>query len=670
MAEKRGRRGSDDRGAVAVLSALLMVMLLVIVSFSTDLGGWYVQGQQQQATADAAALVGLQAYDESISDYVAGAGVTSYAELSPAQQETAEHQAMQDTVDAIVAQMTANGTTFASSTTIVPACCLPPPGFSTVVLTTDDGTTVTITRDPQNHMSVELSKKGDQYFSGVLRDAPTVIRTGTAAFSNCGATCSIPVELEPPFSGFAAAGSGDGFNPLIYGDEVWTINHHVRTPGEGEIVCMDMTTGAPCTPVGTFSLGELQTGARPVDFIDTAGGRLFFAARKPSKEDTGIACFDLVTRAFCVKDDGWKNLWDQKTTTDFPAVLNGNGPFAWTHPVDGLQLYMLNQEGKLKCIKAYDIFGSCGSKNTAAEGHAAMPDREDTPSIINGEVVGDKAYFTHIVPTGVMFHCWDFLEEAECLEWSTPSLVTTLTGTDEQMLTHLRYDAFTNQPNGICVTNLDLDNNACFDFNGNGPTSVPGLSTAVAILDNTWAGDTISWQGKRTFFAGGNSNKTGCWDWETGASCGTLTHDPGTHPYAYTLLAPDCILGLGHGSTYFSFDPVTLSPCSETTTETTINPCTCIDGAARWGEMEVPQELTAKIQTLTVTVAEPDGTLVVDGKDLLADPTIDLSGADPMASHLDATFEAESALNPDGSPKWNSPIEIDLELRVQPTLTG
>ena len=184
----------------------------------------------------------------------------------------------------------------------------------------------------------------------------------------------------------------------------------------------------------------------------------------------------------------------------------------------------MSQHGQVSCVDIDADLTTCGTRNTAAYGHSALPALADTPRIINGEQHGSRIFFTHSVPSGVVFHCWDVATDSACASWSTPRYNTTLTGKEDQRLTHFRYDALTNDPIAICVTNLDLDNNACYDFSGNGPTSIAGLSTAVAILDNTWAGDTFTWEGKRTFFAGGNSNKTGCWNWETASSCGTIDH--------------------------------------------------------------------------------------------------------------------------------------------------
>ncbi len=53
------RGGDQERGAIAVLTALAMVAMLIAVAFAVDVGRWYVEGQRLQRAADAAALAGV-----------------------------------------------------------------------------------------------------------------------------------------------------------------------------------------------------------------------------------------------------------------------------------------------------------------------------------------------------------------------------------------------------------------------------------------------------------------------------------------------------------------------------------------------------------------------------------------------------------------------------------
>lgn len=50
---------ASERGYVAVMTGLLLLVLMGIAAFAVDVGFWYVVGQQEQRAADAAALAGV-----------------------------------------------------------------------------------------------------------------------------------------------------------------------------------------------------------------------------------------------------------------------------------------------------------------------------------------------------------------------------------------------------------------------------------------------------------------------------------------------------------------------------------------------------------------------------------------------------------------------------------
>lgn len=58
---RSARRRDEEEGAIAVLTAMLAVVLLVASAFVVDLGSAYVAGSKAQTAADASALAGLQA---------------------------------------------------------------------------------------------------------------------------------------------------------------------------------------------------------------------------------------------------------------------------------------------------------------------------------------------------------------------------------------------------------------------------------------------------------------------------------------------------------------------------------------------------------------------------------------------------------------------------------
>ena len=393
-----------------------------------------------------------------------------------------------------------------------------------------------------------------------------------------------------------------------------------------------------------------------------------FTVRDASTDKSGLACFSVATRSYC--STPFRPLWDQ-TTNAFPATVNATGPW-----VRGDKLYVINQAGTLACVHA-DTMNTCGSWNTAAFGHSALPALGDAPQLINGEQDGSKVYITHYVGTGVVFHCWDLATNSVCASWTTPRLAPTLVGDDDSRITFFKFDSATHQPNGICVASIGVDAHACYDLAGNGPSTVPGLTTQLSYLKNTWTGDSHSWQGRRTFFAGGNSDTTACWDWESVSACGRIDHlaDLGvtTNPYAFGELSSECIIGLGHESQFFSFNPVGMTNCVDTSTTTTINPCQCTQGSGnRWGVLEVPPDLLNDVDAITATVIAPDGTTVLFNQvDLLASGgQLDLANVDQSYGFLTLVLEVQSKLDVNGDPQWSNPYTADLAVVVQPTLSS
>ena len=63
-----GRTASDERGAVAIVVALSMVMLLVTAAMVLDFGVVRVDRQRAKSTADSAVMAGMRAADGKTGD--------------------------------------------------------------------------------------------------------------------------------------------------------------------------------------------------------------------------------------------------------------------------------------------------------------------------------------------------------------------------------------------------------------------------------------------------------------------------------------------------------------------------------------------------------------------------------------------------------------------------
>ncbi|MGN6578153.1 MAG: TadE/TadG family type IV pilus assembly protein, partial [Nocardioides sp.] len=68
LAPRRHRTATDERGAVAIVVALSMVMLLVAAAMVLDFGVVRVDRQRAKATADSAVMAGMRAADGKTGD--------------------------------------------------------------------------------------------------------------------------------------------------------------------------------------------------------------------------------------------------------------------------------------------------------------------------------------------------------------------------------------------------------------------------------------------------------------------------------------------------------------------------------------------------------------------------------------------------------------------------
>ena len=146
-------RARDERGAILILTALVMIILLLIAALATDLGAWYRQGQEQQRAADVASLNGVQAHDLRIKAYLEDKGESRLTSLTTAEQTEAEELAMQEAVDAVIGALAAGGMNITDVPVITTAL---PPAESTATVTAVDGTVIVITRTASNAITVNV----------------------------------------------------------------------------------------------------------------------------------------------------------------------------------------------------------------------------------------------------------------------------------------------------------------------------------------------------------------------------------------------------------------------------------------------------------------------------------------------------------------------------------
>ncbi len=732
--QSRYARTDSERGAILVLTALVMMLLLFIAAFSTDLGAWYRQGQEQQRAADVGALNGVQAYDSAVKAYFAelealapaGVEINSWDDLTLAQQLEAEERGLRAAASTIIGLLETSGLSFSDPGSGVLAADPTDESLtSTWTIVADDGTQVIITRsfvsagvdsmgDPitGRAIDVQVVAPGEQYFSNVLRDAPEIERSAQSVLSNCGAVCERTLTINPPFAGFSAASSGDGYAPLPFDadpsqpgfEEIWATNHHTNGSNNFHFLCFDSDAGAPCTGGNEKTRIRHSNGNRPVEYVHD--GKIYYAAQEVGDANGGIGCFDMAARAYCATDfvelfpggsisnAGW---------TRGSAYLGLHGPWEWNG-----NLYIVNQAGVMGCAVRATMqpcgtttFDTLGTSRKDLNGNNVLPAATNGQHwVSHGEQLGSEVYLTHNGPGGVLFQCVDLNTRNSCWGGTTrwqPVLDPEQGGVGgDNNLTFLRYNT-AQVPTQICNVQIESGNNRCYNVsNGNGGTSITGMQAFFQTnigQHGSWGGDAFNWQDRRTFFAGGSSRRIVCWSWETGtngAPCpgqavvqtnNAFTGAGDARTYGFAQVTVNCLVALGHDNVFYSFNPVGLNACVDADVVTDIEPCECADGGNRWGQVRLPAELLNQVEELYATLSITDPNVVPGTTAFLPEldrvplhlngGVINLSNVPDSVDRLFLNLEVTAAIDlSTGLPEWTEPIDADLQISVQPTLTN
>lgn len=674
----RMNRREDDRGAILILTALVMLLLLFIAAFATDLGAWYRQGQAQQQAADVTSLNGVQAYDREVQAYLESFGQnTVWNDLSDAEREEGEERAMLAVVNTVIGLLETNGLSFSDPEPDSLILAIPPNMLgdeSIATITADDGTVVRIIRgvvEVNGHLvstvRVEISAPGQQFISGLLRDAPTIESAAESTVSNCGAECEEEVTIDPPFTGFNAGGSGDGTSPLLFGnDQVWAVNHHSNRPvGIGDIVCLDRESQTFCDTDGNgisdglFPLTGYHTAVFPNELLAEDVGKIYFAATRISDFQAGVGCFDVVRGNFC-------------TTEFLPLFPGGDGSEPFSSSATGVfrhgtNVWVTSHFGTISCVTmSADPSGgmtSCGTHETAAFGQFSIPALTYTGDnrISWGTVRGDQLFAMNRNRFNApVMHCFDFSDQQPCNNWSTATLLANGDATrgSAQDGTALAFEYYDTAGDfiGICATRRANDNTRCVNTNGVEIDAPPGIKASVQGVGGGFVGQAYVWQGKRLFLNGGAADTIACYDFENEETCaqapngviqtstiatqevkdqnvieladGVNGNDGLIEPYQLAEVTSECLIGLGDESVFFSLSPTLLTGCVDTITSTLIEPCLCTGtGIPNWAAIQLPQDLLDSVNSLEATArdATPGTTaeyLDGAGNDCLPDPDL------------------------------------------------
>jgi len=701
LLKSRRSRSHDERGAILILTALMIILLLMIAAFATDLAAWYRQGQEQQRAADVAALNSVQAYDSELKSYLVTKGKDSFADLTGAEQDEVTILAVQDAVDAMIGSLAAGGTTIQYSPTI-DGTYLTDPLLITVPLTATDGSTITMTFDRIGvSFDVTVERPGEQYFSTVLNgSSPTLSRSASAKVANCNADCSRDIVLDPPFQGFTAAAKGDGYRPLVgENGKVYAVNHHAAG-SNGSIVCMDSSLKpvARCSGWDPPPNNQYYTHNKSDDYIDNARDKIYFPAYRSSTGQVGIACISTTS---------------SHTWCPFTPLANYSRPGSGTAyiPITGLwvfpgataaqdRMFSLTQDGQIHCIYIDSIGTSnprCTGypKATAVSGKSGLPSMTSSsryPRMVLGEVINGKIYSYHdnyssssgTTPYG-WFACWNPATDSSCSGFGAVNN-NSLYDDRSREIKFTRHNT-TGSPTGFCIaprtSSASEFRHTCVSLSGSIQGQIPNLNSTFADFpyrtgsDPSLYGEGFTFDGRRLFFGQVDNNtsmgnqKIYCYDWELQTPCpngSTPGSFVGEQVYGMVKISDECALGIGHSSTMYSFSVNSLSECTGTTVNLTIYPCLCADGVeTRFGVLALPPGLQSQLLSAVGTVTpSPSSGLPTTTHDLLASDW-DLSSYNGQPS-LELEIAVESKKNGAGDLLWTTPFTANLALTTQPTL--
>lgn len=495
--------------------------------------------------------------------------------------------------------------------------------------------------------TVEFSEDGETY-SDSSRGFIRFLRFSNDEVSSGGTRVSVPIARPiPPI--VTAANGGDGYIPMLAGDRVFAIWHHLPATGSpaASVVCIDTVTGKGCP--GYPKLLGMQTS------FNQGGGvyvnrKLFFKNRDATTH--GVMCWDTVTDNSC----GYVPI---ATLGPVTGGGGGNGGFdQFSSPVvyDG-RMYFAAQNHRVYCFDP-ETSAICDDYTLAGKAMARGGETHVTTVRPNDIISHDgRLYFSlaNSWPSwapalGTKIECFDLETNAPCVGFGNAGVVSENQGTT-YMFT--RYDAL-GAPIGFCMgaqLNAKLrpaqGSIPCYDFDGSNRTLI---TSTVAFAQRQLFAIEEATIGTRTFFGHHDLNGGYCYDWSTSAPCaganfnadGVATKTTAEEFYGFVKRGR-CAIGLGHKGIFMSVDPLTgASPCLQIDDSSFVAAAETrycrdtkyLDG---WSGVRTTDVNAPDFSKLDIVVS--DGTTRESG-DLLAGP-VDLStmnSTDPLAVRVTASL--------------------------------
>jgi hypothetical protein len=614
---------AHERGAVAVMVGLFMLILCAAGAFAIDAGSWYRQSSQMQKAADIASLAGARVY---------GQGGSS-VEVSAAVNESLRSNGL----DPLAADIEVN-----------------------VSLVGDSDVAVTVADDDV-----------DLYFAGLFVNDIDLRRDATSSFGACLGPCETEIVISPPVNLRLVDSQGDGFQPVLIDNRIFTVNHHIDSwDTRSVLMCVDLAVQATCP--GYPQLADITTTNHPDIVHDESTDRIWFGYQEieGGQSHFGFQCWDTPTDSSCGRH--------RLETYPLVKALNwGAGTRDFEHFATspfrvGDRIFAFDANHNVLCMVMSTATPCAGyPRPTGGEATIAAASsqwiRPEHGTEQEAFVVGTRLYHTHSSDFGPFLGCWDAAIDAPCAEWPVP----------------LRFDetifwgawpahVFPSMNaagviNGLCLYagndewNVDF---RCLGLDGSTRFTRSDYSAALPIP----AGERMLMQelilGTRMYVGNLWQDRVYCVDLAAGTSCGDMDAG-GALPYTFTYVdSADCIIGLGDAARLFSFTP-DLGTCPTGEGEARILPCTCADGTVYWGEIEFEDALLSQFVSFVVTVRDPSGNVIAGPMDLItASNSVDLTGVPATVPYLDVEFDAEVP----ASVIWVDEIRGKMVVTERPTL--
>lgn len=572
------------------LFALVLILLIVSAAIAVDLSALARRGQTLQNTADAAALAGVATWVET-GDSVLATG----------------------RINDVINQ---NGVALG------------------------DDVAASISFPDANRVLVELvDDEPDVLMSAVVGIGQELTRNATAYHQVCGEDCERIIPSSPPLGALLAVGSGDGFVPVVVGSRLFGVNHHGT-----QIGCVDRETEEQCFSAQPLFYESALTA--DVHYVHARDNLLFYVGWIPSSGDTIVTCFNVLTESRCTTS---QSLGPERAATMFP--------------IDD-KLYIITSSRKIHCLELPDLAncsGYGGGLDTAVA--AVTPWTSTLGAYTSSGVVHDQRIY-HVLNDGgrVHMHCWDVGTTAPCGSFGAPHIHNTVKGTfDNYNNGRLFFHRDTNgTPTSIC--SLGEISVECRDLttgdriSGDEANLAPLYSATSSREFGTWASIVTYHEGaNRIFPTNSLFSITYCYDFNTASYCGEGYNSTSlgiTRTYGFWT-EPNCLIGLGHESIFFSQKLDLSGPCTAGSATGEIVACSC-SGTLEWPS---PVALgTTGVAEFNIRIFDKDGDVVVpsDGSpwfDLLSGSP-DLSGIDFARGPLTIQAEIEPVA---GANPWDGP---------------